>query len=159
MDPESDKRLIKSRLASNKFDVEYIVPEGCITRILGYSLSSSKVKSMLVYSDGDKVSNFISLSNEHDTKLLKLLSLFGYISYNVYGGTEPQIFIRFNSPDKIYQIISGSNPYFNSYPKKIRDRNNRDIKILKEFFENDYSDKKRWDIIEAYFLGEDLLAD
>lgn len=159
LDPESDKRLIKSRLASNKFDVEYIVPEGCITRILGYSLSSSKVKSMLVYSDGDKVSNFISLSNEHDTKLLKLLSLFGYISYNVYGGTEPQIFIRFNSPDKIYQIISGSNPYFNSYPKKIRDRNNRDIKILKEFFENDYSDKKRWDIIEAYFLGEDLLAD
>lgn len=159
LDPEADKRRIKSRLAANKFEVEYIVPTGCINQILGYALVSSKVKNMLVVTEEDKVSTFIPLENEHDTKLLKLLSLFGYISYSVVGGTEPEIFVRFNSPEKIHQIINGTFVYHNSYPKKIRSRNNRDKKIMRNFFESDYSDEQRWNFIEDYFLGKDLIPD
>lgn len=101
----------------------------------------------------------MNIEDTDDGRLLKLLSLFGYVTYNVSGGSAPEIFIRFNSPEKIQEIVSGAVNYRNDYLIKQKHHTERDAKLLKHFFETDYSDDERWDLVERYFLGEDILGE
>lgn len=89
---------------------------------------------------------------------MKLLSVFGYINYEVVGGEEPEIFIRLNDPNKIKSIVMGNTFYSNDYVTKAKIKHERDVEIMLHFFNDLTSDEERWNYIENYFLGRDILS-
>lgn len=105
-------------------------------------------------------SNYISLTNDEKANIsLKLLSIFDYITYEVIGGEEPEIFIRLNDPNKIKNIVLGNTFYSNNYVTKAKQKHDRDVKVLLRLFNDLKTNKERWDYIENYFLGYDVLCD
>ena len=48
--------------------------------------------------------------------------------------------------------------YSNNYVTKARQKHNRDVAILSKFFTELSTDEARWDYIENYFLGYDVLV-
>jgi len=86
------------------------------------------------------------------------LSIFDYITYEIAGGEEPEIFIRLNDPRKIENIVLLNARYSNNYVNKATQKHDRDVKVLLRFFNKLSSDQERWDYIENYFLGYDILC-
>ena len=147
---------IKSRPASKSNETEYLLSGSKLMELFTSLLSNSQLRFLLQRTKDSRVKSFMHINGEKDGQLLKLLSLFGYVTYNVSGGTQPEIFVRFNSPEKIRAIITGEIPYSNQYLTKQRERAKHDTDLLRYFFETDYSNEDRWDLIERYFLGEDI---
>jgi hypothetical protein len=52
----------------------------------------------------------------------------------------------------------GSIYYTNDYVTKARQKHNRDVEILSRFFTELSTDEERWEYIENYFLGYDVLV-
>lgn len=105
-----------------------------------------------------KFSSSLSLISDDNSNLaLKLLSIFDYITYEVAGGEEPEIFIRINDPSKVQSIVMGNTIYTNKYVTKAKQKHERDVAILLKFFNGLHDDAARWDFIEDYFLGYDVL--
>ena len=110
-------------------------------------------------SEAQEFKGYMSLdSDEYSNTALKLMSIFGYITYEIVGGKEPEIFIRLNDPYKIKALVMKGD-YSNSYVKRAREKHDRDVKVLTKFFYGPTNDKERWDFIEDYFLGYDLIGD
>lgn len=106
------------------------------------------------------LSKFMPLSPEGiDATALKLLSIFDYATYEVVGGEQPEIFIRLNDPEKIRRIVYGEIKYSNSYVTKAKQKHEREVKILRKFFTDPLNDEARWDYVERYFLGDDVLRE
>lgn len=91
------------------------------------------------------------------TKVLSLLSMFNIIQYDMYGGQNPEIFIRINDPARIKAIAENSIKYKNNIVKKAVDKHARDSEVLEKFITELNTDEERWDYIENYFLGKDVL--
>ncbi len=109
--------------------------------------------------DTASYTGFISLmSDENSSLALKLLSIFDYITYEVTGGEEPEIFIRLNDPSKVRNIVYGNMFYSNNYVSKAKKKHERDVDVLRRFFMGLSTDAERWDYIEDYFLGHDVLC-
>lgn len=110
--------------------------------------------------DASSYSGYLSLSTDENSLVaLKLLSVFGYITYEVLGGEEPEIFIRLNDPNKIRSIVMGSTFYSNNYVARAKQKHDRDVEVLLRFFNELGSDEERWSFIEDYFLGCNVLSD
>lgn len=108
--------------------------------------------------DAKSYSRYMDLSKDNlSSRALKLLSIFDYITYEISGGEEPEIFIRLNDPNKVKNIVLGNIKYKNEYVVKARKKNERDNAILLKFFNDLQSDEERWEYIEDYFLGKDVL--
>lgn len=88
-----------------------------------------------------------------------MLSIFDYISYEILGGEEPEIFIRLNDPQKIKNIVLGNAFYSNNYVNRAKQKHDRDVSVLLKFFNGLNTDKERWDYVEDYFLGYDVLCE
>lgn len=159
LEPDGFIRHIKSRSAAKTSETEYLLSGSKLMQLFASLLSNSQLRFLLQRTTANRVKSFIRLNGEKDGQLLKLLSLFGYVTYNVSGGTQPEIFVRFNSPEKIRAIVTGEISYSNQYLTKQRERGERDRKLLRHFFETDYSNEERWNLIERYFLGEDIHPD
>ena len=172
--------IAKARIISNSlFDL--VDPNGwCVKRRINettgksyYSLAHGNFKEFMrrpvIYSsivsniskifDSSTYSSYLSLSSdEKSTIALKLLSIFDYITYEVVGGEEPEIFIRLNDPNKIKSIVMGDTYYSNNYVTKAKQKHDRDVEVLLHFFNDLSSDDERWNYIEEYFLGYDVLS-
>ena len=83
--------------------------------------------------------------------------MFDIIQYDMYGGQNPEIFIRINDPARIKAIAEKSIVYKNNIVKKAIEKHDRDIEILEKFILELNTDEERWDYIEDYFLGKDVL--
>ena len=83
--------------------------------------------------------------------------MFDIIQYDMYGGQNPEIFIRINDPVRIKAIAEKSIVYKNNIVKKAIEKHNRDIEILEKFIMELNTDEERWNYIEDYFLGKDVL--
>ena len=163
----------KARIIAHAlFDL--VDPEGhCVKRKEGlFSLSHGGLKEVmrkhitrnplmrkLAQVQDSQYAGYIAVNDDNKAvTTLKILSLFDYISYDLQGGEEPEIFIRLNSPEKIARLASPQNFYANSYVTRANKKHERDVKVLKRFFVDLHDDKERWDYIENYFLGNDVLA-
>lgn len=154
----------------NKFYARYSFGEATKYKILSSNyrnISESLIyKSPLLkqinYCDKNVITKYKS-SNDSTIKpilkILNLLSLFGLAQYDIYGGMNPEIYIRINDPYRIENIVSGKIFYENNIVKEAREKHDRDIKVLKKFIYDLKSDDERWDYIEKYFLGEDVIGD
>lgn len=101
-------------------------------------------------------------SNKKDFDLFRvlyLLEIFGLCNYEILGGESPEVFIRLNDPLKIKRITSDGYEYKNEILSAVRTRHENSTKILRKFFTELNDDIERWDFIEDYFLGHDVLTD
>ena len=121
-------------------------------------IKSKVISNINMIGDATTYSGYLSLAtDENSTIALKLLSIFDYITYEVIGGEEPEIFIRLNDPNKIKSIVMGDTYYANNYVTKAKQKHDRDVEVLLHFFNGLKTDDDRWDYIENYFLGYDVL--
>lgn len=139
----------------------YSLARGDFKELMRRFITKSQIMNNLsVRGNSDSYSGYVSLETDETSMVaLKLLSVFDYITYEVLGGSEPEIFIRLNDPQKFKDIALGKIPYSNTYVRKARERHERDIKILSRFINKLSSDTERWDYIEDYFLGRDVLGE
>lgn len=152
---------IKKR--SNSEDIAgtaYMVSNGTLKELMKKPIIKSELCQRFNLSHNNSYSQYMPVATENtDLTALKLLSIFNYISYEVQGGENPEIFIRLNDPAKVRRIVMGEIKYSNSYVTKAKHKHERDVKVLRRFFTELSTDEERWNYIERYFLGEDVLTD
>ena len=141
--------VIKYRIVNTSYrqKAETLIYKSQIIKELN-NLNVNKIEKYKT-SDRDKLKNI--------TKALTLLSMFDIIQYDMYGGQNPEIFIRINDPARIKAIAEKSIVYKNNIVKKAIEKHDRDIEILEKFIMELNTDEERWNYIEDYFLGEDVL--
>ena len=150
---------VKHRTNETIGRTQHSLANGNFKEYMRKSITKSRVVSNFSCVHGASYSSYISLvSDEWSALSLKILSVFGYITYEIVGGEEPEIFIRLNDPSKIRGIVMGNIYYSNNYVTKARQKHNRDVTILSRFFTELSNDEERWDYIENYFLGYDVLV-
>lgn len=88
-----------------------------------------------------------------------LLELFGYATYDLIGGRNPQIFVRINDPLKLKRISESNREYRNRILSNIDERHKRAAVVVDRFMTLKLNDEERWDLIENYFLGFDGAVD
>lgn len=149
---------IKIRRNDESNETSYYISNGTFTSVMIKIVTKSTLLRNLSHNTNSCFSEYMVLNhNTNSETVLKLLSLFDLITYEIIGGEEPEIFVRLNDPEKIRRIVSGELFYSNNYVVKAKQKHNRDIMVLEKFITELNSDKERWDYIENYFLGEDVL--
>lgn len=158
VDPES--RCVKYRAFDDHSAAQYTLSNGTFKEVLNRAITKSQLIRNLDGNNNTSLSKFMPLAPEgKDAVALKLLSIFDYITYEVVGGEQPEIFIRLNDPEKIRRIVYGEIKYSNSYVTKAKQKHEREVKILRKFFVDLLSDEERWQYVERYFLGDDVLRE
>lgn len=156
---DPDGKCVKHRVNDSIGKNQYTITNGNFKELMRRSI----IKSQIIH-EISKTANCSSYSgymrlvpDDSSSIALKVLSVFDYITYEVAGGEEPEIFIRLNDPNKIKSIVMGNTRYLNSYVTKAKDKHERDVAVLKKFFNDLKTDEERWNYIEEYFLGYDVL--
>lgn len=156
VDPQS--RCVKYRACDDHTATQYTLSNGTFKELLNRSITSSQLIKNFDGNHSSSLEKFMPLSPEgKDAVALKLLSIFDYATYEVVGGEQPEIFIRLNDPEKIRRIVYGEIKYSNSYVTKAKQKHEREVKVLRKFFTEPINDEARWDYVERYFLGDDVL--
>ena len=182
LNEEFKDKIITENIANGYFkcieDPELLIRDFVTTKTIGeivkYRITSSSYKAL-----ADKILYRSGIINELDktecTKIVKyknvdkksigqiiralnILSIFNLIQYDMYGGENPEIFIRLNDPAKIQAIADGKVKYKNKIVEKAKDKHERDVQILEKFILELKSKEERWNFIEDYFLGKDVLS-
>lgn len=149
---------VKHRKIESTEQMAYTISNGNFKEFMRKPMIQSRIIRNLSNVSGKSYSGFVSLtSDENSNTALKLLSIFDYITYEIIGGEEPEIFIRLNDANKIRNIVMGNVRYSNSYVRRAKEKHDRDVHVLNKFFSNLSTDKERWNYIENYFLGYDVL--
>lgn len=157
VDPTS--YCVKHRVNDSTGKTVYSLANGNLKELLRRPIIKSKLIRNLSSLHTDNYSSYLSLASDEKSSIaLKLLSIFEYITYEIIGGEEPEIFIRLNDPNKLKGIVLGNIRYSNSYVTKAKKKHERDVNILLRFFSELKTDEDRWDYIENYFLGFDVLC-
>ena len=155
---DPDNKCIKLRSNEAIGQLVYSLSNGNFKEYLKRPIMKSNVIYNISTINGNEYSDYISFTSDEYTNIsLKLLSIFNYITYEVIGGQEPEIFIRLNDPIKLKNIAYGNTYYSNDYVVKAKKKHDRDVAILLNFFLNLRTNKERWDYIENYFLGHNVL--
>ena len=138
---------VKHRTHDKTCKTVYSLANGNFKEYMRKSITKSRIISNITtITNSSSYSSYFSLSTDDTSMIaLKLLSIFDYITYEVLGGEEPEIFIRLNDPNKIKSIVMGS-----TY--------DRDVEVLLQFFNGLKTNGERWNYIEDYFLGYDVLC-
>ena len=157
---DSNERCVKRRrVEANSGKTTYRLSNGNFKELLRRPIIKSNiVRNFTSAQDTASYTGYISLmSDDTSNTALKLLSVFDYITYEVAGGEEPEIFIRLNDPNKVRNIVLGNAFYSNNYVTKAKQKHERDVAVLQKFFNDLSQDQERWNYIEDHFLGYDVL--
>lgn len=156
---DPNNTCVKRRIDESSGKNTYVIPFGTFKEYMKKPVLKSYIVKMISEIDGTSYSGYINITNgDLSNVALKLLSIFGYITYEILGGEEPEIFIRLNDPQKVENIVMGNLYYSNDYVSKAKKKHERDVNILLRFFKDLRTDQERWDYIEDYFLGKDILC-
>lgn len=155
---DPDGHCVKHRTVDSSGKTYYSLANGNFKEFLRRPIIKSQVISYISRENSTSYSSFLNITtDERSSVALKLLSIFDYITYEVLGGEEPEIFIRLNDPNKVKGIVLGNIYYSNNYVARAKQKHDRDIGVLLHFFNKLKTDDERWDFIENYFLGYDVL--
>ena len=158
VDPNST--CIKHRTNEATGKTVYSISNGNFKEIMRRPITKSQIVRNISYEHSDSYSAYVSMGNEKWSEIsLKLLSVFGYITYEISGGEEPEIFIRLNDPNKVKGIVNGTIYYSNGYVTRASQKHKRDVEVMSHFFKDIETTADRWNYIEDYFLGYDVLSD
>ena len=158
VDPKGD--CIKRRTNDASGKTNYFLAHGNFNEMMRRPIIKSNIMHNFSRTcESNSYAGFMNLTtDEASNTTLKLLSIFDYITYEIAGGEEPEIFIRLNDPDKVRSIVLGNTFYSNGYVTKAKQKHERDVAILQKFFDDLKTDEERWTYIEDYFLGYDVLC-
>jgi hypothetical protein len=156
---DPDGRCAKRRTIDSSGKTYYCLSNGNFKEFMRRPIIKSHLIRNISKENSSSYSSYLNItSDERSNIALKLLSIFDYITYEVLGGEEPEIFIRLNDPNKIKGIVLGNIFYSNKYVSKAKQKHDRDISVLLHFFNKLKTDDERWNYIEDYFLGYDVLC-
>lgn len=137
---------------------EFFIQNGTLNSMMRKCVTGAPIVGQITKYSVESFENFISITNDNRSSVaLKLLSAFDLVTYEITGGEEPEIFIRINDPQKIKDIVLGNKYYENRYLTLARRKHVRDVEVLNRFISRLGSTSERWDFIEDYFLGKDVL--
>ena len=158
VDPKA--QCVKHRGGDSGGKTVYSLANGNFKELMRRPILKSRIMyNLSVAHDSALYTGYISLMSDDNSNIaLKLLSIFDYITYEVAGGEEPEIFIRLNDPNKVRGIVFGNIFYSNSYVTRAKQKHDRDVAVLLRFFKELGTDQERWNYIEDYFLGKDVLV-
>ncbi|MCR5419726.1 MAG: DEAD/DEAH box helicase [Lachnospiraceae bacterium] len=156
---DPDGRCVKHRNGESSGKTFYTLSNGNFKEQLRKPVLKAGIMRFISREEGStSYTGYISLiSDDKSNTALKLLSIFDYITYEISGGEEPEIFIRLNDPNKVRSIVMGNIKYTNNYVTKAKQKHDRDVAIIQRFFKDLQTDKERWDYIEDYFLGKNVI--
>ena len=157
---DPDGRCVKHRGGDSTGKTYYTLANGNFREFMRRPIIKARIIYTITQSQAGSVyEGYINLlSTSTSNTALKLLSIFDYITYEIVGGEEPEIFIRLNDPNKVRNIVMGNLFYSNSYVTRAKQKHDRDVAVLLRFFYELKTDEERWDYIEEYFLGYDVLT-
>ena len=95
-------------------------------------------------------------SKAEELELASLLELLNLASYQVYGGNNSEVALTIYEPKGVSEVLE--NDYMNTEVAAIKNQRKASIEILKKFFGNSLESDERWEFVENYFLGKDVLA-
>lgn len=157
---DPDCHCVKRRMNSRTGKWEYQLSNGNFKEYMRRTIIKSRLIRNFQNEKTSSYSGYMSLdANSQSSIALKLLSIFNYITYEVIGGQEPEIYIRLNDPNKVRNIVYGNTYYSNKYVTKAKKKHDRDVAILLKFFKDLKTSSERWNFIEDYFLGYDVLQE
>jgi len=157
---DPNEKCVKHRDYGERSTTQYILSNGTFKELLNKPIIRSQFIRNINDNNNTSIIKFITLLPDgSDSIALKLLSVFDYATYEVVGGDQPEIFIRLNDPEKIRRIVLGEIKYTNTYVTMAKQKHERDVKVLRKFFNEPLKDEERWDFIERYFLGYDVLSE
>jgi hypothetical protein len=156
---DPDGRCVKHIGGDSSGETEYMLANGNFKEFMRKPINNSNIMQYISREVGSSTyTGYLSLiTDSNSNTALKLLSIFDYITYEVAGGEEPEIFIRLNDPNKVRSIVMGNMFYSNNYVTKAKQKHDRDVAVLLRFFNDLNGDEERWNYIEDYFLGYDVL--
>lgn len=158
VDPEH--QCVKYRDNNTMGKIQYYISNGNFKEYMRRTINKSPLIKNLSTQEIDSYSGYESISNNNSSSIaLKILSIFNYITYELVGGQEPEIFIRLNDPDKLKNIVLGNTFYVNQYVRRAKNKHDRDMQVLVHFFNDINGNEARWNYIENYFLGYDILEE
>lgn len=151
---DPNHKVVKPRNTEDMSQATFILANGTFDSFLKKSILRSGIVKSFTGNYTSEYSQFTNISpDDLDAVALKILSIFDYVSYEIIGGEEPEIFIRLNDPNKVAGIVTGAIKYSNNYVTTAKEKHDRDVKVLYKFFIELKGNKERWDYIERYFLG------
>ena len=120
-------KCVKRRINEGSGKSTYSMAHGNFKEFMRKPIIKSRiVRNLSNTRESSSYSTFMNLTlDETSSTALKLLSIFDYITYEITGGEEPEIFIRLNDPDKVRSIVMGNIPYSNSYVSKAKQKHER----------------------------------
>ena len=129
---DPNMKCVKRRSSDNSSKNYYILSNGNFKEYMRKAIIKSEIVNKITMSSETSYSSYMSISNDEWSNIaLKLLSIFDYISYEILGGEEPEIFIRLNDPQKVKNIALGNVYYSNDYVTKAKKKHDRDDKIYR----------------------------
>lgn len=85
----------------------------------------------------------------------QIFELIGVATYKIKAGDRPEFFIRINNENELLKMTK---PFYNSVTiTRIRRRHENSKDIMHHFFTKLDDDNSRWNLIEDYFLGNDIM--
>lgn len=151
---DPNHKVVKPRNSDDVSQTAFMLANGTFDSYLKKSILRSGLIKSFTGNFNSEYSQFTTISSDDsDAVALKILSIFDYISYEIIGGEQPEIFIRLNDPNKVGGIVTGAIRYSNNYVITAKEKHDRDVKVLYKFFTGLKQNKERWDYIENYFLG------
>lgn len=110
-----------------------------------------------LYEGNDKQTayRFLSINEiplKNHIRLGSLLEIMNLGTFETTGGDDPKIFLRLNDPRRI-EKDSNSQKYENFILESVKNRHKVSCQLFEHFFTNYFSNEKRWDMIEDFFLG------
>jgi ATP-dependent DNA helicase RecQ len=110
-----------------------------------------------LFEDNDKQSanRYLSINELpllNHIRLGSLLEILNLGSFESTGGEDPKIFLRLNDPNRVEKDAKSST-YSNRILESVRKKHEVSCKLFEHFFTHYFSNEKRWDMIEDFFLG------
>ncbi|MCH5200718.1 MAG: ATP-dependent DNA helicase RecQ [Oscillospiraceae bacterium] len=85
--------------------------------------------------------------------ILGILESMSILTFEMIGGANSQLYIYINQIRALKNIINAPYNYKNRLLESVAERHLISVKMLTYFYEGDFSNEDRWDLLENYFLG------
>lgn len=85
--------------------------------------------------------------------ILGILEAMGVLTFEMIGGANSQLYIYINQIRALKNIINAPNNYKNRLLESVAERHLISVKMLTYFYEGDFPNEERWNLLENYFLG------
>ncbi|ERJ59231.1 hypothetical protein M472_10645 [Sphingobacterium paucimobilis HER1398] len=96
-----------------------------------------------------------NINSDSYVKLGNFLETLGIATFEIKGGDKTMVHIRINAP-RYLEVDNNSPEYNNRLLADSTERQETSYALFNHFFQNDWSNQKRWEFIENYFLGESI---